>query len=449
MRLPRIHKGIIPVSLLLITLLFSGVTFAGVPTNVVLNKSVILNLKMPSERISVANPAIADIILLSPRQLQINGLAIGSTSLIVWEKGADKPTFFDVYVAGDIGRLEQQIKEMAPNDSITVEMAKDTIILSGKATNEQTVAKVAAVAKAYAVNVLNHIRIDEPSQVLLQVKVAQVDKSSLKKLGLSGLMSGRTAEGFYNTIGAPTGSVTGISSSSTSTTTTESTLSTVASTALGGLTNLGTYQAGISYFPAGIGAVLQALTTKNLAKVLAEPNLLVKTGQKGNFLAGSKIPYNIVTSTGGTATTSVVFVDVGIKLNFIPEVMDNGLISLKVDPAELSSIAGTLAVNGYPIIDTKEVRTTVELKEGESLVLAGLLDEEHIKTMSKIPLLGDIPILGALFRSSQDDIKEKELVFFITPKLVKPTATGVKTEMPTEKSTKEIEKELRWIPLGN
>jgi pilus assembly protein CpaC len=109
-----------------------------------------------------------------------------------------------------------------------------------------------------------------------------------------------------------------------------------------------------------------------------------------------------------------------------------------------------LAVNGYPIIDTRDVRTTVDLKDGESLILAGLLQEEEIKTMSKIPLLGDIPILGALFRSTQNDIKDKELVFFITPKIVKPNAPGVKTELPTDKKlTPEQEKELKWMPLGD
>ncbi len=195
--------------------------------------------------------------------------------------------------------------------------------------------------------------------------------------------------------------------------------------------------------------MIQALTTKNLAKILAEPNLLVKSGQKGEFLAGSKIPYNVLISTGGAATSSIVFETVGIKLNFAPIVLENGNIALNIDPAEVSSISGTLQVNGYPVIDTRTIKTFAELKDGESLVLAGLLDEEHIKTMSKVPLLGDIPILGALFRSTQDDLKEKELVFFITPKIVKAMTPDTKFELPTDKSTKDLEKELKWMPLGN
>lgn len=451
MRMSRVLRGIIPVLIMLSVFIYAGIACAGVPTQVVINKSVLLNLKNPAERVSIANPAIADVVLISPRQLQLNGMAIGTTSLIVWEKGVTAPAFFDIIVTGDLTQLELMIRDTAPNAKINVEYAKDTIILSGTASNDQTVARVLQVAKAYTPNVVNHIRIDEPPQVVLEVKVAQVDKTSLKRLGLSLIVKGNNAEGFYNTISAPQGGST-VTTSGGATTITSGTGTGIAGNvpALGTYNPLEAFQAGVSYFPGGIGAVLQALTTKNLAKILAEPNLLVRSGQKGEFLAGSKIPYNVVTSIGGTATTSIVFEQVGIKLNFAPEVMENGLISLKIDPAEVSSIAGTLQVNGYPIIDTRTVKTVAELKEGESLILAGLLSEEDIKTMSKIPLLGDIPILGALFRSTQKDIKEKELVFFITPKLVKPSAPGTKTELPTDKPiAPELEKELQWIPMGN
>lgn len=432
MNLPRAHKGIVPALLLFLSLIFSGGVQAGVLTEVVLNKSVILNLNKPAERVSVANPAIADLILITPTQVQINGTAIGATSLIVWEKGSSKPAFFDINVIGDLNQLEPQLKEIAPNDSITAQYVNDSLVLSGNTANAQTRAKAEQIAKAYSPKVLNHIKMDNPQQVVLQVKVAQVDRTALKNLGISGLVKGKSAEGFYNIIGAPDGKISG------------DTLG-----ALGSIPQLTAFTAGVSYFKSGIGAVLNALTTKGLAKILAEPNLLVKSGEKGEFLAGSKIPYNIVTSTGGTATTSIYFVDIGVKLYFAPEVMENGMIALKIDPAEVSTVQGTLAVNGYPIIDIRSVKTSAELRDGESLVLAGLLSENTIKTMSKIPLLGDIPILGALFRSTNDSLDEKELVFFITPKIVKAMAPDTKQELPTDKApTPEQERELRWMPLG-
>lgn len=470
----NVHTSII--TAILAAIIFSAVSvFAGIQTNVAVNKSILLNLNKPASRISVANPAIAEFLLLSPRQIQLNGIALGTTNLIVWEKGESKPVFFDVKVGGDASSIEAMIHEMSPNDNINVEFANDTVVLTGKATNEQTIKKAVEIAAAYSpgssvtttitekdgikttntntsAKVINHIIIDQPNQVLLQVKVAQVDKTSLKKLGISMMIKGQTAEGFSNLIGVPSGGAT----QSTSTTGSGISSSTVGTgtgisgnvLGLGSYNPLDAFQFGVSYFPAGIGAVIQALTTKGLAKILAEPNLLVKTGERGEFRAVSRIPYAVLQTTGGSSTSTIVFEEVGIKLFFNPEVLDNGMIRLKIDPAEVSSISGTLAVNGYPIIDTRSAKTNVELKDGESLIIAGLLSEEDVNTMSKIPILGDIPILGALFRSTQKDIKEKELVFFITPKLMKPTEAGVKTELPTDRHpTPSEEKELRWVPI--
>lgn len=373
--------------------------------------------------------------ILSEYVLKLDGITIGSTSMIIWTKGEGDekpvPTFFDLKVTGDREAIETQLKETAPNDTINVQYANDTVVLSGNVANDQTRTKAMEIAKAYASKVLNNITINEPQQVLLQVKVAQVDKTSLKKLGISFIVKGNTAEGFSNIIGAPNGNIAGNAAS------------------LGSYNPLDAFQVGISHFPSGIGSVLNMLSSKGLAKVLAEPNLLVKSAQEGNFLAGTKIPLSVVETSGGQATTTIRYETVGIKLKFKPEVLENGLISLKINPAEVSSIQGYLPVNGYPIIDTRNVDTSVELRDGESLVLAGLLQEEEIKTMSKIPLLGDIPILGALFRSTSKDIKEKELVFFITPKIIKPNAPGVKAELPTDKKiTPEQEKELSWMPTG-
>jgi pilus assembly protein CpaC len=434
----------VPITLLL--LMSAATALAGVPTTVKLNKSVLLNLKSPARYVTIADKEIVDVPdPLKRSQLLINGKKIGSTNLIVWEENTDKPTFFDIQVVGDQDVIESQIKEYAPQDNIKVQYARDTVILSGTVANELTGKKAEEIAKAYAVKVLNHITVDTPLQVLLQVKVAQVDKTSLKKLGISALVKGKSGEGFTNLVGPPNGT-------STVTTRTSSTSAEGIAGSIPGLASfdpLDAFSAGVSYFPAGIGAVLQALSTKGMAKILAEPNLMVKSGEEGNFLAGSRIPYSVLVSAGGAATTSIVFETVGIKLKFKPEVMENGLISLKIDPAEVSSIAGTLAVNGYPIIDTRDVRTKVELRNGESLVLAGLLQEEQIKNMSKIPMLGDIPILGALFRSTQNDIKEKELVFFITPVIVRPTPPGIEPVLPTDvELDPDEERELDWMPMG-
>jgi pilus assembly protein CpaC len=464
--------------MLLASLVLPGLAMAGIATDVVVNKSVLLNLQKPAERVSIATPSIAELVLISPTQLQINGNRIGTTSLIVWERGG-KTSFFDIRVKGDVNQLERQIHELAPNDSITVDYANDTIVLGGKAANDQTINKAVQIAKAYAakeegastgqgsappdnpltmqinvstdkndskVKVINHIEVDDPQQVLLEVKVAQVDKNALKSLGISVMVKGTSGQGYSNLVGAPDSGATLMNKDGIKN---ETPGIDGIQPWMGAFAPLSAYQLGGSLYKSGLGGVLKALVTKDLAKILAEPNLLVKSGQEGKFLAGSKIPISVVSGVGAISGTTIQFIDVGVKLTFKPLVLENGLISLKIDPAEVSSTGGTLAVNGYPIINTREIRTDVQLKDGESLVLGGLLTEEAIKTMSKIPLLGDIPILGALFRTTQDDLVKKELVFFITPKVVKPNAPGVKPELPTDrKLTPEQEKEFQWIPRG-
>ncbi|GFO55335.1 pilus assembly protein CpaC [Geomonas sp. Red276] len=426
---------------------------AGVVITVKQGKTAILrpaDKKAKYKYVTISDPEVIDVPKsFQPNYLQINGKKIGSTNLLVWEDTGSEPVFYTVNVVGDDEAIQSRLDELAPDDDIVAQYAKDTLVLSGTVANELTSKRAEDMAKIYSGKVINQIAVDNPPQVLLQVKVAQVDKTSLKKLGLSVLVKGNHGEGFLNLAGAPVSATTTISRT-TSTETSAPGINANGPSGLGGFDPLSAFQVGVSYFPGGVGAVLQALSTKGLAKILAEPNLMVKSGQEGDFLAGSKIPYNVLVSTGGAATSSIVFETVGVKLRFKPEVLENGAINLKIDPAEVSSISGTLSVNGYPIIDTRDVRTSVQLKDGESLVLAGLLQEEQIKTMSKIPVLGDIPILGALFRSTDSERREKELVFFITPKLVDPNPPDAEPELPTDREPDpEDVKELNWMPTGS
>ncbi len=445
---------------------------AAVPVYVEVDKSTLLTIKEPSKRVSISNPKIAELNLISPTEVLINGKKIGITSLVVWDPQG-KTSFFDVIVTGNISRLEEQIKEVAPHDDIRAELAADTIVLSGHAKNQQTVDKVVRLAQAYAVSsevkttttdaggvakesaessgkVINLIIIEAAQQVLLEVRVAQLDKTKMKELGISTLIKGTSGEGFTNLVGAPSGVVETTNFIGRGVTTkAEGIAGNVPG--LNAFAPLDPFQIGVSYFPAGIGAVLKALTQKNLAKVLAEPNLTVRSGEKGNFHVGTKYPIQTVTGTGASATVSIYYEEIGIRLNFAPTVLETGAIRLKIDPAEVSSITDFVRLENLvaPIIDARTVTTSVDLKSGECLILAGLLSEEMKKNISKIPVFGDIPILGALFRSTTDEMQQRELVFFITPKLVTPMAPGTKYELPGEKPlTPEEEKEYNWIPKG-
>jgi pilus assembly protein CpaC len=319
-------------------------------------------------------------------------------------------------------------------------MARDTLVLRGNLKNEETIKKILTLSQAYAPKVINFLRVAEAQQVLLEVRVAQIAKTKLEELGLSFLVKGNDAEGtspgFVATpegeLGGPAGfDVTpGIESFS--------------------LEDF-VPQIGISHFKSGVSLFLRALQTNGLAKVLAEPNLMVKSGEEGKFLAGSRVPIQQVTGVGADQTVSITFEEVGVKLNFAPEVLENGVIRLKIDPAEVSNIDRFISFQGVlaPEIDTRQVSTSVDLKEDESLILAGLLDEVTRKNISKIPVLGDIPILGAIFRSTRDEIETTELAFFITPRLVKPMMPGERPELPGERPlTPEEEAEYKWIPRG-
>jgi pilus assembly protein CpaC len=422
---------------LFMTLMFSSVALAAIPVDVTMGKGTILTLKRNSERISLANPAVADLVLISPTELLINGKSVGTTGLIIWDREGER-TFFDINVMGDLDDLRTQINNLAPDEQITVDNVSGSILLKGTVGSDDTIKKVNTLSEQYASKIINFMKVKRPQQVMLEVKVAQIDRTKLSEFGLSALYKGNDYEGTLGLVGMPGGNVGGP-------------VGTDVTPGIEGF-DLGQIgpQIGVASFDSGIAGVLKALAGKGLGTILAEPNLVVRSGEKGSFLAGSRIPVQTVTGTGGAATVSITYEEVGVKLNFEPNVLDDGTIRLKLDPAEVSNINQFITFNGIlaPQIDTREVRTSVDLKEGESLILAGLLSEETKKNISKIPLLGDIPILGALFRSTREDLERTELVFFITPKLVSPMAPGERPkELLKEPVTKKEERQYRWIPI--
>lgn len=474
------------------------------------------------KQVSLANNEIADIkpLLAFPAtktvEVVIYGKKPGITSLIVWDKEGNK-TFFDVIVHRErmvefererADAIEKKIKAVAPDSDVRVEFAGDTIVLTGTANNRHVIDKIEKVAMLYAssgcdgisrteslhpvraekkeaadkpagyisVNVaqqamqeaekketealciLNLIAMPEAQQVVLEVKVAQIDKTKLKELGISYLIKNEnfefTAPGLYT---GPDGKLGGAQGPTGTVTTGTVTSGTLGATGTEVTPGIGGYdigilppQIGIAHFPSGVASVLKALQEKGFGKILAEPNLIVRSGEIGKFHVGTRIPIQTVYGIGTAATPSVTFEEVGIRLHFAPEVLETGAIRLKIDPAEVSAVSRYITIQGVvaPEIDTRTVNTSVDLNQGESLILAGLLSEEMKKNIQKIPVLGDIPIFGALFRSTRDELKEKELVFLITPKLGKAIPPGEKVSLPTDnRPTPEEERQFQWIPM--
>jgi len=421
-------------SIIAVFILLPGLAFGEAPAvkvEVDVGRSQILSVGKDMKKAAVSNRDVADIEVITPRQLMIVGKNPGSTNLIIWDE-VGTSTFFDLAVKGfDYSLMKKDLKELTGED-IDVKVAQDTVILSGKVSNVEDIKKAEDIAKSYAPKVINLVKLTDPQQVVLQVKVAEVSRSALRDLGINFTVQGAEWGGTSYAGGTFAGPV-----------------------LVGGLPglNLGAEtSAAVWQIPSNFASAIKALDKKGLFKTLAEPNLVVKSGETGEFLAGQKIPFAVTQITGGTATTSVQFEKVGVTLNFSPTVQKDGLINLKIKPVEVSTIdpatPTVLSAGQFPIINTRSTSTVVDLKENDSLILSGLISNDASRAISKFPILGDIPILGALFRSKNFQNKETELIVMITPQLKKSLSAGQEPDLKGMTTvTPGEEDKVRWIPL--
>jgi pilus assembly protein CpaC len=392
---------------------------------VTIGKSQVVDLKEPFTRVSVTNPAIADIFVVTPNQILINGKAAGVTSLVVFYP--NKTMYFDLIVQTDIGLLKERLKEVAPRDEIEVQAAKDTIILNGSVSSEDLIGKVGTVAEIFAPKkVVNLLKATDVrlQQVLLQVHVAEVSRTALKELGFGARLLGTSFQGaawpgstFLPGL-VPNGNM---NVNSTTNNLTTSVLSPDFA-----FTSFATFF--LSNGERNYAGIVRALAERDLLRTLAKPNLITLSGKEAKFLSGGEFPFPVPsTSTSGVPTVSIEFKPFGVQLAFTPVVREDQTISLKVAP-EVSSLdfSQALQISGFlvPAIKSNRAFTTLDLKDGESFAMAGLINATVRQQVAKIPLLGDIPILGALFRSTHFQNDESELLFIVTVHLVKPFAPG-------------------------
>jgi len=422
----------------------------GPAMDLVVGKSTLIRLPAPIERISVGNPAVADVTLISARELYLLGKTFGSTNVIMWRRNAPT-TIIDVSVAADASALEQRIRSLLPGEDIQVRSASDSLVLSGlvssalKASQAVEIAEsfvrtysrglqlqvtagdqVARQGQAISVDqkevvsrsgsgrstqeprVINMLRVAQPQQVMLEVKVAEISKNLLDKLG-AGIDATRSNGSWRYSI----------------------------------LSNLLSDSAGI------VGAarnntslLLDAERRDGLIKVLAEPNIVAISGQEASFLAGGKIFIPVARENVGTGGVTITLEEkeFGVGLKFTPVVLDGGRIHLKVAP-EVSELSQTgspfTTINGVtavlPSFTTRRAQTSVQLMDGQSLAIAGLIKNNATESVRRLPILGELPVLGALFRSSEFQADRTELMFLITPRLVKPL--GPEVALPTDAYT--------------
>jgi pilus assembly protein CpaC len=385
---------------------------------VAVGKSVLIDVTRPVQRIAVGLGDIAEATAISPTEILVNGKAPGDTSLIIWEAGGGRQ-FYDVVVRPSSGMandslegLRREIRSELPGQPIRVSTDNGLIFLRGTAKDLTSSARAEEIA-ATSGKVVNLLYVTVPSsepQILLKVHFASVDRTKENQLGLNIFSLGAA-----NTIGSVT---TGQFSPPTIPSVTTGQTSVTAG--LSNLLNLFIFRPDIN-----LGATLQALQTNGLLQVLAEPNVLATNGKQASFLAGGEYPYPVVQGItgGGTGAVTIQFKEFGVRLNFIPTITPRNTIHLQVSP-EVSSLDFTngITISGFtvPGLTVRRVKTDVELSQGQSFAIGGLLDNRETETFSKIPFIGDVPVLGRFFQSIQRTKQNTELIVIVTPEIVAP-----------------------------
>lgn len=356
-------------------------------------KTQLIKFDEPVKRISITDPSMADLVLLSPKELLLNGKKAGRTSLLFWGD-SDKPVFFNLVVQQDTDAVIQAIEQIAPNENIKYTPTDDGLILSGHISSTTVKNNITNVVKAYNVKLLD-LTESSTKQVLLEVKICEASRSFVNSLQ-SQFSIGDNGTVFPNK-GNISFSPPGVDSSGVA------------------LPPVGQYM--FSSMSQNISWTLSAAETKGWVKILAEPKLLAIDGQAGSFNVGNEIPYPA--SVGLSSTTSYAFKNTGVILNFTPTILEKSeRVVLKLSP-EVSEVDPSLtSTAGIPGIKTRKVDTTVELADGETLIIAGLLSHNVSDSKTIIPGVGDIPGLGLLFTNHKKTKNEIELVIFITPKIV-------------------------------
>jgi len=379
--------------------------------------SLIVESPVPFIRASIANPETADAMVLSPMQIYLTGKAIGATTLTLWGKDKKVSTVFQVQVTPDVSRLKTQLHQVFPEEhGIKVTTGHDNLTLSGVVSNAALLAKVVDLAEPYAPKkVVNLLQVSGEQQVMLEVHVAEMNRALLRQMGVN-----------FSRVrpGTPNFSIGTLNELSSFTRDNDGLTTLTASALTNAVLGFGIGKEAIDVF-------LDFLKQHNLSKILAEPTLVAISGQEAEFLAGGEIPIPIPQSFG---VTTIKFKKFGVRLGFSPTVLSDEKISLKIQP-EVSELDFGNAISSQgisiPAFTTRRVGTVLELDDGQSFAIAGLLQENVRETVAKYPILGDIPILGALFRSTSFQKNETELIIIVTPHLVKPLDLAKQT-LPTD-----------------
>src|SRR5436190_7967718 len=400
------------------------------PLRVLVGKSLLINTTERLKRVSVTDDSIADALVVTPTQILVHGRAAGEVSLLIWDE-LERSRSFDLRVDVDVRAAAEEEKRVFPEEQIAVSPSRSAIVLSGHVSTEDVSKRAGMIAEAYSKNVINVLTFGPvgAQEALLEVKFAEVDRSAVTQLGINLFAPGLghtvalTQTGQFGSLTVTNTAQTTVTNGNTQTTTTTATPPVVN---ISDFLNLFVARTDVN-----IGAVIKALQQKNLLQILAEPNLIAVNGKEASFLAGGEFPFPIVQPGQGFTAVTIQFREFGVKLRFTPVVMPNSNIHLQVVP-EVSQLDFTdaLTISGFtvPALSTRRAQTEFEVQDGQSFVIAGLMDNRVTNQYSKMPGLGDIPILGNLFRSKNLQKSTTELVVLCTVHRIAPNSGA--SELP-------------------
>jgi pilus assembly protein CpaC len=384
------------------------------PLRVMVGKSLLINTTERIKRVSVTDATIADPLVVAPTQILVHGRAPGEVSLLIWDE-LERSRSFDLRVDVDVSAAAEEERRVFPDEQIAVTPSRSAIVLSGHVSTEDVAKRAGMIADAYSKNVVNVLTFGPvgAQEVLLEVKFAEVDRTAVTQLGIN-----LFAPGLGNTIAQTQtgqfGTITTTRPAATSTTPTSPTVN------ISDFLNVFVTRTDVN-----VGAVIKALQQRNLLQILAEPNLIAVNGKEASFLAGGEFPFPVVQPGNGVNAITIQFREFGVRLKFTPVIMPSGNIHLKVVP-EVSTLdfANGLTISGFnvPALSTRRADTEFELQDGQSFVIAGLMDNRVTNIYNKIPGLGDIPILGNFFKSKSTTKSNAELMVLCTVRRVSPSA---------------------------
>jgi pilus assembly protein CpaC len=382
-------------------------------------KSIVIDYPTDISRISTSNPDIVDASPVTGREILVHGKAFGTVTLVVWSKAGQR-NFYNITVEQNLEPLRKLLKDTFPKEDIHVQSSREALSLTGRVTNKDVAERATALATPFGKTIVNNLQIistGAEKQILLRVKFAELDRTASTQFGVNLVSTGAA-----NTVGGITTGQFPAPSLPSVTGTPGSSIAQTASFTISQALNIFAFRNDLN-----LGAFIKALQSHNLLQILAEPNLVTTNGKEATFLVGGEFPIPVLQGGSNSGAVTIQFREFGVRLSFNPTITENNTISMHVKP-EVSSIdlANSVSFNGFtiPALSTRKMETNIELGEGQSFVIGGLVDRRLTETVTKIPGLASIPILGNLFKTKETDRNNTELIVMVTPEVTMPLQPG-------------------------